>query len=157
MVRRYEISSSFDSKPGIYTSYLDQRRQDLLTYIDKIYIYTDYSPRREGDERFEQGNQPEVRVDLRGNENNQQRVTYRDRRYILNGFAYQEDFYHPDYKRNPPAEGQKDYRRTLYWNPELKLDASGRAHVSLYNNSQKTTIAVDAQGQTAKGELLYSH
>ncbi|MBR0432963.1 MAG: hypothetical protein IJK15_04590 [Bacteroidaceae bacterium] len=155
MERNYSINSSFNSKPGIYTGYLDQRRQSLLTYVDKIYIYTDYSPRREGDERFEQANQPNVRVDLRGNEGNAQRVTYRDRRYILDGFAFQEDFYHPDYKRNPPVEGQKDYRRTLYWNPELKLDASGKAHVSLYNNSQTTTIAIDAAGQTAEGGLLY--
>lgn len=135
---------------------LDQRRWGLLTYIDKIYIYTDYSPRREGDERFEQSNQPVVAIDLQRYPDKSQRVVYRDRRYVLDGFAYQEDFYHPDYQRNPPAEGQKDYRRTLYWNPELRLDASGRAHVSLYNNSQKTTIAVNAQGQTATGELLYS-
>ena len=135
---------------------LDQLRWDLLTYIDKIYIYTDYSPRREGDERFEQSNQPIVAMDLRRYPDKSQRIVYRDRRYVLDGFAYQEDFYHPDYLRNPPIEGQKDYRRTLYWNPELKLDVNGRVHVTLYNNSQKTTIAVDAAGQTAAGGLLYN-
>ena len=157
MERHYRSRVYLDGKPESYWyGPLDRRRFCLLTYLDKIYIYTDYSPRREGDERYEQSNQPEVIVDYHRFQDGSQRVTYRDRRYILDGFAYQEDFYHPDYRRNPPVEGQKDYRRTLYWNPELKLDANGRAHVRLYNNSQHTTIAVDAQGQTATGGLLFS-
>lgn len=83
-------------------------------------------------------------------------MNYRDRRNILHGFAYQEDFYHPDYQRNPPQDGQKDYRRTLYWNPDLQLDASGQAHVTLFNNSQTTILQVDAAGQTDNGTLLYN-
>lgn len=140
---------------GYWWGALDQKRWGLLTFIDKFYIYTDYSPRREGDERFDQDNQPMVCVDMRRFPDQTQRVIYRDRRYILNGFAYQEDFYHPDYQRNPPCEGQKDYRRTLYWNPDLKLDADGRAHITLFNNSQTTQITVDAAGQTPDGALLY--
>ena len=157
MSRRYNRRIYLDGRPAsFWYGPLDRLRFNMLTYLDKIYIYTDYSPRREGDERYEQSNQPEVIVDYRRFKDKGQRVVYRDRRYILDGFAFQEDFYHPDYKRNPPVDGQKDYRRTLYWNPELKLDVSGRAHVTLYNNSQNTTIAVNAQGQTATGELLYS-
>ena len=140
---------------GYWWGPLEQKRWSLLTYIDKFYIYTDYSPRREGDERYDQDNQPVVCVDMRRFPDQTQRVIYRDRRYILDGFAYQEDFYHPDYRRNPPAEGQKDYRRTLYWNPDLKLDADGRAHITLFNNSQTTQITVDAAGQTSDGALLY--
>ena len=156
MSRHYTSKRYLDGKPESYWyGPLDRLRFGLLTYLDKYYIYSDYSPRREGDQRYEQSNQPEVIVDIHRFKDGSQRVTYRDRRYILDGFAYQEDFYHPDYKRNPPKEGQKDYRRTLYWNPELKLDASGRAHVSLYNNSQKTTITIDAAGQTSEGGLLY--
>ena len=135
---------------------LDGTRNHMLTFIDKIYIYTDYSPRREGDERYQQSNQPSVRIDLRKYPNNEKRVNYRDRRLMLNGFAYQEDFYHPDYQRNPPTEGQKDYRRTLYWNPDLKLDQNGQAHITLFNNSQRTTIQVDAAGQSENGTLLFT-
>ena len=157
MYRHYNTRIFLDGKPASFNyGPLERLRFSLLTNIDKIYIYTDYSPRREGDKRYSQDNQPEVIVDIRRYPDKSQRVTYRDRRYLLHGFAYQEDFYHPDYRRNPPAEGQKDYRRTLYWNPELKLDASGRAHVHLFNNSQRTTIAIDAAGQTAEGGLLYS-
>ena len=140
---------------GYWWGPLDQKRWGLLTYIDKFYIYTDYSPRREGDERYDQDNQPMVCVNFQGFPDKAQRVIYRDRRYILDGFAYQEDFYHPDYKRNPPTEGQKDYRRTLYWNPDLQLDASGHARISFFNNSQQTQICVEANGQATDGSLLY--
>ena len=100
----------------------DRYRYEHLQYIDKIYLYSDYSPRREGDKQFTQDNQPSVEISLHRYPNWEERITYCNRRYLLHGFAYQEDFYHPDYKRNPPKAGQKDHRRTLYWNPDLKLD-----------------------------------
>ena len=133
----------------------DGRRYSRLEYIDKIYLYTDYSPRREGDERFEASNQPSVQVSLHRYPDWTRRVTYRDRRYILHGFAYQEDFYHPNYSKQKPAE-PTDYRRTLYWDPELKLDNNGRATIHFWNNSRQTTLEVEAQGQTGNGTLLYN-
>ena len=134
----------------------DHRRYSRLEYIDKMYIYSDYSPRREGDERFEQSNQPSVQVSLHRYPDWSRRVTYRDRRYILHGFAYQEDFYHPDYSKQRP-EQPTDYRRTLYWNPELELDNKGRATVHFWNNSRQTTLEVEAQGQAGDGTLLYTN
>ena len=164
MDRQYETSLYWDSLhvagAGVlnipFINNEEQRRYSRLEYIDKMYLYTDYSPREEGNERYSQDNQPSVAVRLTHYPNWERRVTYRDRRYILQGFAYQEDFYHPDYKRNPPKEGQKDYRRTLYWNPDLKLDKNGEAHVTLYNNSQKTRIKVEANGMTSEGGFLYN-
>ena len=138
------------------TSPGDHRRYSRLEYIDKIYLYSDYSPRREGDQRFEQSNQPSVEVSLRRYPNWERRVTYRDRRYILHGFALQEDFYHPDYHRRPPQEGQTDHRRTLYWNPNLQLDNDGAAHIVFFNNGQTTTLQVEAEGQAGNGALLYN-
>ena len=144
----------------IWTNFTANKREDeyyqALEYLDKIYIYSDYSPRREGDERFSQDDQPSVDISLHKYPDNSRRVTYRDRRYILHGFAYQEDFYHPDYKRNPPKAGQKDHRRTLYWNPDLKLDENGEAHVTLFNNSRRTQIKVEANGMTSEGGFLFN-
>lgn len=134
----------------------DRRRWQRLEYIDRINIYTDYSPRREGDIRFEQANQPSVEVMLIQYPDWSRRVTYLNRRYVLPGFAYQEDFYNPDYHRNPPRDGQKDYRRTLYWNPDLKLDDEGHATITFFNNSQKTSINIEAEGQASDGQLLYN-
>ena len=139
-----------------YPSPGERRQWRRLEYLDKLYIYTDYSPRREGDERYDQANQPSIDVRLTRFADGTRRVTYLNRRYILQGFAYPADFYHPDYQRHPPKEGQKDYRRTLYWNPDVQLDADGRAHISFFNNSQTTRICVEANGQAADGTLLYS-
>ena len=75
---------------------------------------------------------------------------------ILDGFAAPAEFYSPNYSRYKLPEGQKDYRRTLYWNPNLKLDEEGRARVTLYNNSRTTQIEVEAAGQAADGTLLWN-
>ena len=74
---------------------------------------------------------------------------------MLNGFAHPAEFYSPDYSKQKPAE-PTDYRRTLYWNPNVKLDAEGHAHVTLYNNSRTTQISVSAAGQSGSGMLLWS-
>ncbi len=154
--RAYELNPRFDGHhPSFFQSDGDFNDFSHLYNLDKIYIYSDYSPRREKDERFNQANQPDVQVDFRRYPDRSRRVTYRDRRYILHGFSVCEDFYHPDYHQDPPAEGMKDYRRTLYWNPDLKLDESGEAIISFYNNSQDTHITVEANGLTSGGEVLF--
>ena len=157
MERRYDLRFSEDQEPGKFRGPLEQKRYNRLTFIDNFYVYTDYSPRREGDDRYEQDNQPEVRIDIRRMPNERQRVTYINRFCLLNGFAFQEDFYSPDYERTPPTEATHDYRRTLYWNPALKLDGDGHAHVRLFNGSRPATLTVDAQGQSADGTLLFNN
>lgn len=155
--RPYEVENRYEGKNlSANISAENIKSYNYLYNLDKVFIYTDYSPRQEGSVRFEGANQPTVSVDLHRYPDQSRRITYRDRRYVLDGFAICEDFYHPDYKRNPPAEGQKDYRRTLYWNPDLQLDNHGRATITFYNNSQQTTLTVDAQGQTTDGKLLYN-
>ena len=156
MERHYNVKIIEESEPGKFRGPLEQRRFQLLTFIDKLYVYTDYSPRREGDERYAQDNQPEVCVDIRRMPNDGQRVTYIDRRIILDGFAYEEDFYNPDYQRTPPTEATADYRRTLYWNPDLRLDSEGRANIRFFTGTRPTSLSVDAQGQDARGALLFN-
>ena len=152
--RAYRIEPRFNARnTSFYQSTMQLEAYNQLTNLDKVYVYTDYAPRREGLSAFKQDNQPSVTVDLRRFEDQTERVTYRDRRYILQGFNVAEDFYHPNYS-TPPAEGQKDYRRTLYWNPDLQLDTNGHATVSLYVGSKPTSLAIDAQGQAPDGTLL---
>ncbi|MCR5435162.1 MAG: carboxypeptidase-like regulatory domain-containing protein [Bacteroidaceae bacterium] len=123
--------------------------------IDKIAVYTDYCPRLEGSKRYQGSNLPETRLVVFPYPDNSQRVVYRDRYYILPGFAYPAEFYNPDYSKQTPPE-PTDYRRTLYWNPGLKLDEKGEAHVTLWNNSRTTHPNVEAAGQTAEGGLLWN-
>jgi hypothetical protein len=62
-------------------------------------------------------------------------------------------FYQPDYSRNV-LPGDVDYRRTLYWNPTVTTDASGKANVAFYNNSTCKALTVSAETLTTKGLTL---
>ena len=135
----------------------DLKNYGYLENIDRIEVFCDYSPRLEGDNRFLESEKPPLQVIAFKLPAYEKRVTYRDRFIHLPGYAYIEDFYNPDYHRSPPKEGQKDYRRTLYWNPDLQLDNDGHAVINFFNNSQKTSIVVEAEGMTKEGELLYNN
>ena len=62
------------------------------------------------------------------------------------------EFYSPNYS-NTPLPTQGDYRRTLYWNPNVKTDSNGEASVEFYNNSSCTKYHIDAQTVTKNGEI----
>ena len=122
---------------------------------DKYAIYTDYHPRLEGNKRYFGADLPETHYVIYPYPDGSKRVGYRDRHYILPGFAYPAECYIPDYSKQTPPDSIKDYRRTLYWNPNLMLDKDGKATITLYNNARTTQISVDAAGQAADGTLLW--
>ena len=72
------------------------------------------------------------------------------RQTSFRGYSELTDFYSPTYPDGPIA-GDKDYRRTLYWNPEVQTDESGKAGISFYNNSYSKTFTVSAASVTASG------
>ena len=127
-----------------------RRKYHYLRNLDKLYIYTDYVPREQGSWKYDGDNQPEVVIDYRLNPGEGQRYTYRDRRYVMRGYAVCTDFYSPDYSRKPLPEA-KDHRRTLLWMPRVKFNDRGEATVRLYNNGKSTTLSVEAEGITAAG------
>ncbi len=154
MERAYDLEQRWNTRNA--TSYLSsgvKEKYNHLSNLDKIYIYTDYSPRNEGSEKYNQSNQPRVTIDLRRYEDDSKRMVWRNRRMKLTGFAVCEDFYNPQYKQKPTAPAT-DYRRTLYWAPNLQLDQEGHAQVDFYNNSQHTLINVSAEGLTSQGQPL---
>ncbi len=154
MARSYDLERRYNTKnTSSFISAGVMEKYNHLTNLDKVYVYTDYSPRNEGDEKFSQDNQPTVTVDLRIYEDNSQRMAWRDRRMLLTGFAVCEDFYQPDYTDKPVGE-PTDYRRTLYWNPNLQLDGNGEAEVHFFNNASQTQLCVSAEGMTASGQPL---
>lgn len=131
----------------------ERNKYNNLSALDKVYVYTDYIPRLEGDDRYEADDQPIVSVDLHRYMDDGERNTWRDRRYILYGYSACYDFYEPDYSKKP-LPSTKDYRRTLYWNPNLKLDGKGHADLKFYNNSQNTQITISAEGLATDGTPL---
>ncbi len=150
------IAEQFDFSPGEKREYWGDERiaEDPRFLIDRYILYTDYQPRLEGSKRYDLSTYDETRIAIYPFYDGGERVIYRDRRYILDGFAQPAEFYSPDYSKQKPQE-PTDYRRTLYWNPNLQLDAEGRAHVTLFNNSKTTQIEVDAAGMTEEGGLLW--
>ncbi len=132
----------------------EKEKYNLLKNLGKVYIYTDYSPRREGNSLYDGEDIPTVAVDLHLiDQFDSHRATSRDRRYVLPGYSVAEEFYQPDYS-NKPLPAVKDYRRTLYWNPDLKLDDTGKAEFRFYGNGKQTHLSVSAEGLAGDGTLL---
>ena len=110
--RNYEMEIRKNSHTSSYhMSNGESEKYSHLPYLDKVYIYTDYSPRQEGSEDYQASNQPLVIVDLRIYDDDAKRVTFRDRYYHLPGFTLPYEFYQPSYANKPLPE-HKDYRRT---------------------------------------------
>ena len=68
----------------------------------------------------------------------------------VDGYSIPYSFYSPEYP-NGPVVGEVDYRRTLYWNPNVITDKDGKAQVEFYNNSITTHFNISAAGMTASG------
>ncbi|MDE6562572.1 MAG: hypothetical protein K2K75_14410 [Muribaculaceae bacterium] len=72
------------------------------------------------------------------------------RKTSVHGYDVPQEFYSPDYSVMPL---EKDYRRTLYWNPAVIPDENGKATVRFYNNSDCSNFKVDMQTVTPTGAL----
>ena len=72
------------------------------------------------------------------------------------GYQQPAEFYSPKYVKdfgNSPDGG--DLRSTVYWNPNVKIDAEGNAMVEFYaNDNRNTRYDVVVEGITRDGELV---
>lgn len=73
------------------------------------------------------------------------------RRTYYQAYNDPETFVMDDYSVIPPME---DFRRTIYWNPEVKADANGRAQVEFYNNSSCRQMYISCEGLTPEGKFV---
>ena len=152
--RSYDLERRWNGRTAsFFTSISDQLRYNHLRNLDKVLIYTDYSPRLEGDRRYQAADQPTVTVNLVALPDNVVRPASRDRMYVMTGYNACEDFYHPHYEQRP-LPTHADYRRTLYWNPNLKLDANGEAEVTIWGKSHECEPSVSIEGISAQGRIL---
>ncbi len=60
-------------------------------------------------------------------------------------------FHSEDYSILPPME---DYRRTVFWAPDVRTDKDGKATVEFYNNSSARRLYISAEGMTKDGHIL---
>lgn len=170
--RRYDISYRFDGKVYSEGTAMQRRKQqtdipdamprwssnmpdakrdkyNYLWNLDKVVVYTDYSPRNDRRGKYRGSELPSVTIDLHLLDDGVERLYRKNRFWKMKGFSIPDEFYSPDYSKQPlPKE---DYRRTLYWNPNVKLDANGRATINLYNNSSTSILQVSVEGWTSDG------
>ena len=75
------------------------------------------------------------------------------RRTYFQGYNVPSTFEMNDYSLLPPME---DFRRTLYWNPDVTADGEGKAVIEFYNNSSCREIYVSAEGITPDGRCIFN-
>ena len=73
------------------------------------------------------------------------------RRTHFVGYSECETFQMEDYSKIPPME---DFRRTIYWQPDVKTDSEGKAKVEFYNNSSCREMFISVEGMTPDGKFL---
>ncbi|MCQ2073486.1 MAG: hypothetical protein MJY96_10250 [Bacteroidaceae bacterium] len=66
-------------------------------------------------------------------------------RLSVQGYTPPAEFYSPQYPDGPQYY-DVDYRRTLYWYPNLQTDKDGHARIEFYNNSYSTKFKASASG-----------
>ena len=73
------------------------------------------------------------------------------RRTYFQGFNTPSTFKMEDYNVIPPMA---DFRRTIYWNPDIKTDKEGKAKVEFFNNSTCEEMYISTEGMTNDGRIL---
>lgn len=142
------VWSASPSKNNVYIA-----KNLQLKRMGDLQVYSDYEPRNEEALMEHTRATSDATVVINALPNETEQPTYRDRHIILQGFDYPADFYSPDYSQQRP-QTPTDYRRTLYWNPNVKTDSQGRATISFYNNCRETRVNVSVAGITADGHLI---
>ena len=151
----FENPSSIDSK-DIKSIIVFDRPMYLMNILTQCPLYQQYLTK--------------TMVDLTGSETLYQRMllvdilvkegrelSTRDEIYKINkrittvdGYSRPYSFYSPEYP-NGPVLGDVDFRRTLYWNPNVITDSIGNAQVEFYNSSITKHFNIEAAGITSSG------
>jgi hypothetical protein len=72
------------------------------------------------------------------------------------GFTRVREFYSPQYQL-PTSIKTDDNRSTIYWNPNVKTDKSGKARLSFYNSDKARSFHVSAEGISDDGNICATH
>ena len=73
------------------------------------------------------------------------------RRTYFQGFNQASTFKTEDYNVIPPMA---DFRRTIWWQPNIITDAQGKAKVEFFNNSTCEEMYISVEGMTEDGKVL---
>ena len=151
----FENPSSIDSK-DIKSIIVFDRPMFVMNILMQCPLYQQYLTKTMQDlTGSELLYQRQLLVDILVKEGRE--LSTRDEIYKINkrittvdGFSRPYSFYSPEYP-NGPILGDVDFRRTLYWNPNVITDSIGQAKVEFYNNSITNHFNVEAAGITSSG------
>lgn len=74
--------------------------------------------------------------------------------YTPLGYSESVDFYHPTYDTPEKKNKQRsDLRSTVYWNPELRLDAEGKATIEYYTPDSTAPEDIIIEGVDKNGKV----
>jgi hypothetical protein len=116
---------------------------DLLTDIAKIAIYGPRVQNLFGKEKV-----INIMTKKSGNSKNIYLKPYQ----TIQGFTTAKEFFEPKYALKQD-KSTPDYRSTIYWNPNIKTDANGKASISFYNSDIAKKFQVVVEGIDEKGSF----
>lgn len=74
--------------------------------------------------------------------------------YTPLGYSESVEFYHPTYETPEKKNAQRsDFRSTVYWNPELRLDADGKATIEYYTPDSTAPEDIIIEGVDKNGKV----
>ncbi|MBK9509831.1 MAG: hypothetical protein IPO04_10330 [Cytophagaceae bacterium] len=70
------------------------------------------------------------------------------------GLGFGKNIWMPNYTKKP-VPVKPDRRVTLYWNPELKTNAEGKAHIEFFNSDLSRSYYVTVSGTDSNGKIVH--
>ena len=74
--------------------------------------------------------------------------------FTIDGFHKTREFYSPNYEIPEPKHIKKDYRTTLFWNPNINFDDNNLSNVSFFTGDEPGTYLIEMEGVTLDGRTV---
>ena len=150
----YEHPGTVDTK-DIKSVIVFDRPMFLMNILSQCYLYQDYLNSSIqtifGEDLYRRLVLVDVQIKEDGELSTREELFKINKRITtVDGYSRPYSFYSPEYPEGP-IFGDVDYRRTLYWNPNVITDEDGKAQVEFYNNSITKKFNVEAAGITSSG------
>ncbi|MFN4000408.1 TonB-dependent receptor plug domain-containing protein [Algoriphagus sp.] len=67
------------------------------------------------------------------------------------GYQFEQEFYSPKYTTDEPPQAKPDKRITLFWEPHIQTDSTGKASLLFYNADVETVVQGEIVGISRNG------
>lgn len=78
-------------------------------------------------------------------------LTYHSVNKSITGYNEPRIFYSPKHHSSPKADKKPDLRKTLFWEPNIKLENNKEIFLNYFNADNRSTIEIVAEGITTNG------